>query len=141
MSGQMSDAVPIPTDIMLRLLEERGEHLAEPHLQTGGGGGTSGGMESRVTALETHMEYVRRDMDALRVGQDEILNAVRELPTRRDLAAWKLQWTGLAFAAVAIVIGGIIGGLAWIKPDAAPPTPIVVQMPAPVAAPIVPRKP
>jgi hypothetical protein len=77
------------------------------------------------------MEYVRRDLDELRAGQTEILNVVRGLATKGDLWAWKWQWTALAFAVVAIVIGGIIGGLGWIEPDAAPASPIVVQMPAP----------
>jgi len=28
---------------------------------------------------------------------------------------WKIQWTIISLAAVAIIVGGIIGGLDWIK--------------------------
>jgi hypothetical protein len=109
----------------------------EPILKGGGGGGTYNDMEARVTRLETHMEYVRRDLDELKTGQVEILNLARGLATKHDLWAWKWQWTALAFAVVATVIGGIIGGLSWIQPEDKPTQvqPIVLTVPALQAAP------
>ena len=88
-------------------------------LNPGGPGGTYGDMESRVTKLETHMEYVRRDLDRLATGQGriedvqgQILQKLNLLPTKPDLASWKLGWIGAGIAVFAVVTGSIIGGLA-----------------------------
>lgn len=83
-------------------------------LQHGDGGGTYDGMETRVTRLETHMEYVRRDLDEVKADLKVILAALPTFATKRDLANFTLAGLGLGFAVMAIVIGGIIGGLAWI---------------------------
>jgi hypothetical protein len=127
-----------------RKLQEalRAAQVDEPELplKGGDGGGTSSSMESRVTRLETHFEYVRRDLDDIRDSQGKILDIVGNLATKADLWAWKWQWTALAFAMVAIVIGGIIGGLSWIQPEPAPPTPVQVTITSPAPA-IVPAKP
>ena len=37
------------------------------------------------------------------------------LPTKRDLEGWKVQWLAIGVAMFAIIVGGIIGGLEWIK--------------------------
>lgn len=115
--------------------------IEEPELPLnhGGGGGTYPPMETRVTRLETHMEYVRRDLDELKVGQtalagklDAIGDKLNLLPTKADLWTWKWQWTAIGFATMAIVIGGIIGGLSWIQPEPSqptPPPPVVVTIP------------
>ena len=41
-------------------------------LQTGGGGGTYDGMEARVAVLETHVEYIRRDISDLKADMGVI---------------------------------------------------------------------
>jgi hypothetical protein len=41
-------------------------------LQSGGGGGTFDGMEARVAILETHVEYIRRDIGELKADVSEI---------------------------------------------------------------------
>ena len=87
---------------------------ASPPLKEGGGDGTSGGMESRVTKLETHMEYMRRDLDSIRLTQDKILDKIGTLPTRTDLNTWRWQWIAAGLAIVALTVGGITGGLALI---------------------------
>lgn len=102
-------------------------------LQGGGGGGTSGGVEDRVTRLELQMEQVGKSLNSIDGKLDKVNDRLNLLPTKSELFAWKWQWTALAFAVVAIVIGGIIGGLSWIKPDApaaSSPAPVVIQMPA-----------
>jgi len=83
---------------------------------------TSLDMDARVTRLETHMEYVRADLSELKAGQRETTKALAELavqvdklPTKADLWAWKLQWLAIALVGFATIVGGIIGGLGWIK--------------------------
>ncbi|MDP1914468.1 hypothetical protein [Brevundimonas sp.] len=89
--------------------------------------------------LEGKIEVVRRDIEALAKGQDQVLKSLSvlsEMPTKSDLRDWRNHWTVVAVAGVALIVGGIIGGLAWIKPDAPQPSaasPIVVQIPQPVA--------
>lgn len=98
-------------------------------------------METRVTRLEVNMDHVCNDMTEMKADLKTLVSALTTLPTKDDLWAWKWQWTALMFAAVAIIIGGIIGGLSWIKLDApvAPvaSAPIVITVPAspPVAKP------
>src|SRR3546814_6148993 len=75
----------------------------------GSGGGASGGMESRVSSLETHMEYVRRDLDELRVGQATIIDRLNHIPTKADLDTWRWQWLATGLAIVALTVGGITG--------------------------------
>jgi hypothetical protein len=103
----------------------KGAHPSEPELPLfgGGGGGTSDPMETRVTRLEVRMASIDSKLDK---ANDRLML----LPTKTELGAWKLQWTALALAVVAIVIGGIIGGLAWIQPSPTPPAPTIIQMPS-----------
>jgi hypothetical protein len=86
-------------------------------------------MDARVTALEIHMEYVRSDLAELKAGQKEMAKALAELsqelsavnfalkalPTKNDLWAWKMQWLAIAPVGFATIVGGIIGGLDWLK--------------------------
>lgn len=90
-------------------------------LNDAGGGGTSGTMEERVTRLETHMEYVRRDLDGIKAAQEKIsdsqqriLEKLNLLPTKADLNQWRWQWVAIAIAIIALTVGGITGGLALI---------------------------
>lgn len=89
-------------------------------------------MESRVTRLEVSMEYLREDMSDVKADLKTVLARLGELPTKADLWAWKWQWTAIGFTTMAIVIGGIIGGLSWIQPAperASAPQPIVITLP------------
>lgn len=97
----------------------------------GGGGGTYGGMEERVSRLETHFEYVRRDLDEIRDGQAKILDSLSALPTKGELSSFRWQWVATAVGAIALIVGGIIGGLSWIKPDDKPAQvqPVVIAVP------------
>jgi hypothetical protein len=87
------------------------------HLKSGGGGGTSWGMEERVTRLETHMEYVRRDLDEIRGTLGRVEGTLAELPKKRGLEAWRWQWVGVAIAVIALtttVITGSLGLITWL---------------------------
>ncbi|MCB8879628.1 hypothetical protein ACELLULO517_05230 [Acidisoma cellulosilytica] len=86
------------------------------------GGGDSGGMESRLTKLETHFEYVQRDLAEIKADQKTISHQLigidkklDRLPTNDDLWSWKIQWIAIGIGAVALIVGGIIGGLSWLK--------------------------
>jgi len=104
----------------------------EPELPLfgGGGGDTSGPMETRVTRLEVQMENVDRTMRSIDGKLDTVNNRLSQLPTRGDLGSWRLQWTALALAVVAVVIGGIIGGLAWIQASPTPTAPTIITIPS-----------
>ena len=117
------------------------EHLPDPEdsppLRGRGGGSTSGGVEERVTRLEVQMETVQRDLGEIKTDLRSTLEIVRSLPTKGDLSTFRWQWVATAVAAIALIVGGIIGGLGWIKPDAAAPAPaaapVVIQVPAPAS--------
>jgi hypothetical protein len=108
----MTDNVrPLPEDA------EKARRLAERQradLHKGSGGGTSGGMEDRVTRLETHFEYVRRDLDDIKSSLKTMNERLTDLPTKADLATFKWQWIALAMALAALVVGAVVGALSWI---------------------------
>mgnify|MGYP006973659723 CR=1 FL=1 len=88
----------------------------------GDGGGFGMNEAERLTKLETHFEYIRRDLDELKDGQTAVMNKLGEiqnqqagLPTKSDLRQWTLQWIAVCIMAVTLVVGGIVGGLSWLK--------------------------
>ena len=101
-------------------------------------------IDGRVSALETHMEYVRRDLGDIKVDLAEtkadlrkVIGRLDELPTKRELDVDRLQWTAIGIGAIALIVTGIIGGLGWLETRAAkyapaPPAPqlIIIQLPA-----------
>ena len=99
----------------------RASVLAEPQ-----GGGDDGGAGERLVRLEIHFQYIRTDLDEIKAA----LKVLPSMPTRADLWSWKIQWTAICVASIAIIVGGIIGGLAWIKPDQTPPVIQVISAPA-----------
>jgi hypothetical protein len=107
-------------------------------LSGGDGGGNYDGMEGRVSALETHMEYVRNDLGEIKGELRTIGAQIGHLPTKRDLEAWRIQWLAVGVAIVALVVGGVVGGLALINHYAAagsPSTaPAIIYVPTPPRA-------
>ena len=94
-------------------------------------------LHGRVSAVETHMEYVRRDLDDIKAGLKDIKVVLTHLPTKRELDADRLQWTAIGIGAIALIVTGIIGGLGWLEtrgtryiPPSPASQPIVIQMPA-----------
>ena len=97
----------------------------------GGGGGGNSNVE-RLSRLETHLDHLRRDLTEIRSS----LDVLPSLATRRDLETWRGQWLAIGIGIVALVVGGIVGGLALINHYAASgsvaaPAPILIQVPAP----------
>ncbi len=92
------------------------------HDGTGGGGSD---LEARVAKLESHIEYIRRDIadlkaDAKTIGGDvsalkvsaratevALTNITSHMVTRGQLAVW-------ALIGLAAVTGSILGGLWWL---------------------------
>jgi len=86
-------------------------------------------MDARVSRLETHMEYMREAVSEIKDTQKEMSKTltdltknltdltmdVKQLPTKDDLWSWKVQWLAIALGTVAFIVGGIVGGLDWIK--------------------------
>ena len=120
----------------IRLAHVRREpEPSDDHLAEGGGPPHDGDMETRVSRLEGAIGRIDRRL--------------ADLPTKADLWSWKIQWTAISVGAIAMIVGGIIGGLAWIKPDPAPapqiqvppPSVIYIQPPALPAQPPAPPPP
>jgi len=65
-----------------------------------------GEVNQRVAKLETHFEYIRRDLDAIMKDQRAILDRTVRLPTVGNL------WTMIAtVAAIALAVIGIFVGI------------------------------
>lgn len=103
---------PLASDVMADRAAQIMEQMAR--LQTGGPSDTSGGMDQRVTRLETHMEYVRRDLDEIKVGQAALLTAVQDLKAEvistKGNAAGKVTVISTGIAIVAIILGVLAFG-------------------------------
>ena len=101
----------------------------ERRLQHGGGGPILPGMESDIAVLKYRADVTDARFDKIDQKLDKLIERTADLPTKRDLWAWKWQCTARSVGTMAFVVGGIIGGLSWIKPDGAAPQPIVIQFP------------
>jgi hypothetical protein len=130
---------------------EVARHPNESDVVAGGDIPHSPDMEIRVAKLETHMEYMRRDLDEIKAGnrsvlekldtinaalitsraeiatttydvtqrfsdaQSLIMHSLTDLPKKRDLHIYALIALAISLTVMAIVIGGIFGGLSWLK--------------------------
>ena len=90
-------------------------------------------MEQRVTRLETHFEYIRDDLDEIKAEQrtfarqveakldaiSALLNDIRVELAKRPTTGQFWGMIGIvaviALVTVAIIITGIVGGLAWLQ--------------------------
>lgn len=105
-----------------------------PSLKEGGGGGTYDGMDARVTRLETHMEYVQRDLAEIKGDLKTAVSRLSELPTRSDLRTWQWGWIATGVAIIALTVGGITGGLALIAEAQAQPQQVALAVTPPPGA-------
>ena len=93
----------------------RGEDEPQLPLHGGGGGGTYGGdMESRISKVEAYVEVAREDLREIRGDMKAVIAKLGTIPTKSDLDTWKWQWLLASVAIFAVIIGSIIGGLAWL---------------------------
>ena len=65
-------------------LKLRVNQLVEEALKSGGPGGTSGGMESRVAKLEADVSHIQRDIGEIKADMREFRTGIAKLTT--DLA-------------------------------------------------------
>ena len=100
-------------------------HQSNPQPIDGGGSGPHNpDMETRIANLErradqaeNRSERVEGKIDAMAAVLTDIRVALVALPTKRDLTANTWQIAAVATGAAALIVGGIIGGLGWIKPE------------------------
>lgn len=85
-------------------------------LKGGGGDGTYDGMDSRVARLEVLVDVAREDLRDIKGDLRTVLTRLNDMPLKADLATWRWQWLGTGVALFAIIVGTILGGLAWLDP-------------------------
>ena len=75
-----------------------------------------GEMAGRVGTLEALASESRQDMREIRADLKAIIGRLGSMPTKADLEAWKWQLVLASVALYAVVVGSIVGGLAWLDP-------------------------
>ena len=75
-----------------------------------------GEMEGRVGRLEALTGESRQDMREIRADLKAIIGRLGSMPTKADLETWKWQLVLASVALYAVVVGSIVGGLAWLDP-------------------------
>lgn len=99
-------------------------------------------LEHRAAEADKRSERIENKIDAITGTLADIRVALVALPTKRDLTSNTWQIAGVAMVVVGLIVGGIIGGLGWIKPEDKPAPasavqPIIIQVPS-VPAPLAP---
>ncbi|MCM8734613.1 hypothetical protein M5E06_10445 [Azospirillum sp. A1-3] len=117
------------------------ENGAKDALAKHGGGPHDPGMDERVIRLEEWAKHSDQRMgrmegalERIESRLDRIDLRLAELPTKRDLTNNTFAGLGIGLALMALIIGGIIGGLSYIKPDSpapTPPPPVTITAPPP----------
>jgi hypothetical protein len=107
-----------------------------PPLQTGDGGGNSGGMETRVTRMEEWAKQADARMGRVEDKLDKIIQAIADvrggLPTKTDMRNYLLTGIGIFVGIIALVFTGL-GVMQALTPAPAtqpPAPPVVIQVPA-----------
>lgn len=105
---------PIPFPITPSFPEEH-QFSDDETLKGSGGGGTFDGMEGRLSALETNVSNLKGDVGRIERKLDRVGSDVSKLATKGDFFGYLAATFTIALAVVAIVVGGIIGGLGWLE--------------------------
>ena len=101
---------------LVRQLKEQTKRLEQENkaLKGGDGGGTFGGMESRVAKLEAHVEHIQRDLTKLGEVPTDVAAMKRDiaaLPTKEYLSNQfdvQFRWITGATALIVALIGLIV---------------------------------
>lgn len=108
-------------------------------LETGPGGGDSGGMDPRVDLLEKRMDRVETKLDAMQ-------DTLGQLPKRWEFVALLLAMVAVMLAGQANLLSAFQSGLTALQTAApradTPPAsqPIIIQLPPPAAPPLSPAQ-
>ncbi|HEY3813857.1 MAG TPA: hypothetical protein VGL66_11580 [Caulobacteraceae bacterium] len=86
----------------------------------GGGGEPPSGDDVRIAKLEAHVGHIQSALGDIKTELRALVGALSHLPTKQDLFVNITIIVTIGLAVIAIVIGGIIGGLALLKPDEKP---------------------
>ncbi|HEV7367808.1 hypothetical protein [Arenibaculum sp.] len=115
-----------------RAAEDAEDAVNSLPIDVGGSGPHDPGMETRVARLEVEFERVRKDLDEIKTDLRTLVLNTTALPTKRDLTNNTFAGLGIGLALMALIIGGIIGGLSWIRAE---PSPVAFQPPVTITAP------
>ena len=106
----------------------------------GGGDGTSGGMESRVAVLETHVEHIRKDLDSMKADLKSATTSIGEIKTDTALIKERMSNLPTSGKVVTYLLSAlaVLAALSVFSPTIQK---FVGTAPPPVAAPANPAPP
>jgi hypothetical protein len=119
-------------------------------LQSGDGGGTSDGMDQRVTRLEEWAKLSDQRMGRVEDKLDGLGTTLADMRahmlTRGDIADERRQQTATAWAIAGVIVGLVSAVIAWTQlrqaerpTSPANPAPIIIHVPAAVPPPALPK--
>ena len=85
--------------------------VAPSPLKTGGGDGTSGGMEARLATLDAHVEHIRSDLSEVKTDMKELRKDTGEI--RKEATSNFNKLLGAGFVALGIALGIMAKGFNW----------------------------
>jgi len=88
-------------------LDANHQSRASSSLQSGGGNGTGGGMETRVARLESDVEHIKNDVAEIKIDVRDMKQDIQKIAisvTRIEAVLdSKVSWKGLFTATLAII--------------------------------------
>ncbi|MGX1100085.1 hypothetical protein [Amorphus sp. MBR-141] len=99
-----ADEEKISLDLLRRQLQEA--RRAKDTLSSGGGGGTSDGMEPRIARLEKDMSEIKSDLKKIGLDVSETKGRLSAMPTTWQLAGLIIAIMGLSFVVIRFGLQG-----------------------------------
>lgn len=73
-------------------------------------------LHARLDANNSRLDANNARLDSINEKMEVVLRKLETLPTKADLWEWRVHWTAICVAAIAIIVGGIVGGLSALLP-------------------------